>query len=130
MKSPINVLLLWLAAADGLTISVLTHNIQYCRLDKYYGGSLSTIQIVLVCVDSSVLFHSIAIWLAVALAMFRSLLVFFLFRTGRLCTVSRVRTAAGTISILMTAVTIPNMYDNTIQSYRFTITNNTTMNRY
>ncbi|GFO22664.1 FMRFamide receptor [Plakobranchus ocellatus] len=130
MKSPINVLLCWLAAADGLTmISVLTHNIQYRRLNKYYGGSLSTIQIVLVCVNSSVLFHSIAMWLAVALALFRSLIVFFPFRAGRLCTVKKVHITSVTISILMSAVAIPNMYVNTIQSYSFTI-DNTTMNWY
>ncbi|GFO22667.1 sex peptide receptor-like [Plakobranchus ocellatus] len=131
MKSPLNVLLCWLAAADGLTmISVLIYNIQYHRLDEYYGGALRTIQIVLVCINASVLFHSIAIWLAVALAMFKSIIVFFPFRAGRLCTFSRVHIAAGTISILMTAVTIPNMYVNTIQSHRFTTTDNTTMNRY
>ncbi|GFO17226.1 FMRFamide receptor [Plakobranchus ocellatus] len=130
-KSPTNVLLQWLAAADGLTmLSVLIYNIQYNYLDEDYGGALSTIQTVIVCIIASVLFHSIAIWLAVALAMFRSLIVTFPLHAGRLCTVSRVHLTVVIISILMTAAAVPNMYMNTIQAHNFTATDNTTTTRH
>ncbi|GFO05061.1 FMRFamide receptor [Plakobranchus ocellatus] len=131
MKSPTNVLLQWLAAADGLgMISHLIYNIHYPYLDKYKTGAFSTKQIMNVSMVVAVLFHSIAIWLAVALAMFRSLVVSFPLHAGRLCTFSRVYITAGIISILMVVAAVPNMCINTIQGYNLTAADNTTITRY
>ena len=131
MASPTNTLLVSLALADGFSMaSLLTFSITSHFLDGSHRGSLIAIRISLYSTILTVLVHSIAIWLAVVLAMFRALIVYFPFRASSLCTISKVNVVSLVISMLLLLIAVPNAAVYKIEKVHVTYSNDDEELRY
>ena len=127
MISPTNVLLLWLAAADGLSmVSVLIFNAVQNYLDENMYGPLNAVWISLVSTHAAIFTHSVAIWMAVVLGFFRALVVYFPFHAKRVCTITKVNIAAALVTVLMAVAATPSVYVHMISDVNNTDSDNTT----
>ena len=127
MISPTNVLLLWLAAADGLSmVSVLSFNAILNYLDENLEGPLNFIWVFLVSQHAAIFTHSVAIWIAVVLGFFRALVVHFPFHAKRVCTMIKVNIAAVLVTLLMAVAATPSVYVHVIRDVSSTDSGNTT----
>ena len=124
MKSPTNVLLIWLATVDGLAMAcLLGHRGALYFMDEFAMESLSLVLVHYVALLVSLLLHSIAIWLAVTLGVFRTLVIYFPFHANKLCTISKVNITSIIVCVVSVVISIPYWCTNTIES--FTVGNST-----
>ena len=127
MISPTNVLLLWLAAADGLSmVSVLIFNAVQDYHDEKMNGPLNAVWISLVSTHAAIFTHSVAIWMAVVLGFFRALVVYFPFHAKRVCTITKVNIAAVLVTVLMAVAATLGVYVYVISDVSYIYSDNTT----
>ena len=124
MKSPTNVLLIWLATVDGLAmVSLLGHRGALYFMDEFPMGSQSLVLVHHVTLLVAVLLHSIAIWLAVTLGFFRTLVIYFPFHANKLCTISKVNIASIIVCVVSVVIAVPYWCTHTVEG--FTVNNST-----
>ena len=127
MLSPTNVILVWLAVADGLSMtSMLIFNVALHYIDASSFGSLTTMRVLHVTSIAACWTHSTAIWFDSVLATFRSLVVYYPFHAIRMCTIPNVNIVLVVVSVLTTFLTLPNAFSYVIRTENFTHHHNTT----
>ncbi|CAG5120406.1 unnamed protein product [Candidula unifasciata] len=118
MVSPTNILLTWLAISDGATMMVyLPYAIlNYHIYVKPLSSPLANAHYLMFFAISSVVVHSISIWLTVSLAVFRYVFIRYPRRGAKLCSIHRAKLTVFIVCLVVTLVCIPNSVSYTLKS--------------
>ena len=123
MISSTNLILMWLAVADLLTmLSYFPYSIHFYimkdpELQFPATKSFYWIYFMLFHINFTVVCHTIAIWLTIILAIFRYLYICYPAKGQRLCSLRRAKLSILAVYISTTIICVPNYLVNSIASY-------------
>ncbi|XP_041369865.1 sex peptide receptor-like [Gigantopelta aegis] len=118
MISPTNTILMWLAVADLLTmLSYLPFSIHFYILKIPSFPTFTTMSFVWICflmfhASFSIICHTVAIWLTIALAIFRYIYICMPTKGAVYCNLHRARIAIFLVYLSMLLLCIPNIIIN------------------
>ena len=135
MISSTNVILTWLAIADlGTMLTYFPFAMHFYilkdpNLPFYHSRTLGWVLFLLFHASFSIVCHTIAIWLTIALAIFRFLYIWFPTKGFVYCTMPRAKLAIALIIISTILLCIPNYIINNLEIKKIPVCDNGTLIR-